>query len=122
PRRQGPQSRARGPSRGSPHGTVAQHPPPAPDIGTSSPTPNVTCRPKPCGCLACTLPSIHFIPEPPRSQPPKGVGFPDPLSGTLKRFPLELTQLLQSSLPGLTRQSICFPNKSMDARVKPAHD
>src|SRR5262249_33847359 len=84
PRRQGPQSRARGPSRGSPHGTVAQHPPPAPDIGTSSPTPNGTCSPKPCGCLACTLPSIHFIPEPPRSQPPKGVGFPDPLSGTLK--------------------------------------
>jgi len=40
----------------------------------------------------------------------------------LKRFPLELTQILPSSLPGLTRQSINFLNKTMDARVKPAHD
>src|ERR1700756_5085354 len=37
-------------------------------------------------CHACTLPSNHFIPEAPRSQPPKGVGFPDPLSGTLNNL------------------------------------
>src|SRR5215469_2372875 len=41
--------------------------------------------PKRCGCRACTLPSNHFVPEASRSQPPKGVGFRDPLSGTLKR-------------------------------------
>src|SRR5215469_11264514 len=32
----------------------------------------------------CTLPSSQSTPEAPRSHPPKGVGFPDPLSGTLK--------------------------------------
>src|SRR6516225_11214391 len=31
----------------------------------------------------CTLPSSQSTPEAPRSHPPKGVGFPDPLSGTL---------------------------------------
>src|SRR6516164_3062691 len=32
----------------------------------------------------CTLPSSQSTQEAPRSHPPKGVGFPDPLSGTLK--------------------------------------
>ena len=32
----------------------------------------------------CAFPSNQSTPEAPRSHPPKGVGFPDPLSGTLK--------------------------------------
>ena len=36
---------------------------------------------------ACTLPSNQSTPETPRSHPPKGVGFPDPLSGTLNPNP-----------------------------------
>ena len=35
------------------------------------------------------------------------------------KAPLGLTQILPSSLPGLTRQSINFLNKKMDARVNP---
>lgn len=58
--------------------------PQAPRNGISSPKPGDTCSPKPCGCHACMLPSTQSIPEAPQSQPPKGVGFTDPLSGTLK--------------------------------------
>src|SRR5262249_7921045 len=39
----------------------------------------VTPRPR---MHVCTLPSSQYTPEAPRSHPPKGVGFPDPLSGT----------------------------------------
>lgn len=35
------------------------------------------------GCHACRLPSNQSTPEPRRSRPPNGVGFTDPLSGTL---------------------------------------
>ena len=45
------------------------------------------------GCHACTLPSA------PRSHPPEGVGFPDPLSGTLKQkgTPLRRCPFVQNS-------------------------
>src|SRR5271166_5043903 len=41
--------------------------------------------PKRYGCHACTLLSTQSNADALRSQPPKGVGFPDPLSGTLKQ-------------------------------------
>jgi len=34
----------------------------------------------------CPLQSSQSTPEAPRSHPPKGVGFPDPLSGTLNQL------------------------------------
>src|ERR1700704_6070639 len=45
------------------------------------------CSPKRYGCLVCTLPSSQSTWEALQSQPPKGVGFPDPLSGTLNFHP-----------------------------------
>src|SRR5216684_1520143 len=46
--------------------------------------PGGTCSPKPYGCHACTLPSSQSTRKCRNPTPPKGVGFPDPLSGTLK--------------------------------------
>jgi hypothetical protein len=64
-------------------GTGAQHLPQARVAVLRNPHPGGTCSPKQHDCRACTLPSNHITLEAPRSQPPKGVGFPDPLSGTL---------------------------------------
>src|SRR5260370_41892713 len=65
-------------------GIGSQHPRQAPDSDTSSPKPGGTCSPKPYGCHACTLPSSQSTRKCRNPTPPKGVGFPDPLSGTLK--------------------------------------
>src|SRR3982074_942590 len=70
---------------------AAQRPHQGRNDGTSSPTQGDICSPKRYGCHACTLPSTQSTWETPLSQPPKGVGFPDPLSGTLNKVDGEVS-------------------------------
>src|SRR5580692_1979632 len=52
-----------------------------PQNGISSSRPRDTCSPRPYGYRACILPV--YAAKCPGPKPPKGVGFTDPLSGTL---------------------------------------
>src|SRR5258708_14941680 len=50
----------------------------------SQPTQGDVDSPTRYGCHGCSLPSTQSTWETPLSKPPKGVGIPEPLSGTLK--------------------------------------
>lgn len=49
-------------------GSAYRHPRQAPHAGISSPTPDDTCSPRPCGCHACMPPSSQSTPHKPPSH------------------------------------------------------
>ena len=70
----------------------------------------------------CTLPSSQSTPEAPRSHPPKGVGFPDPLSGDSKRdlWP-DLSKVVRSGRmlqKGSAPMSLGWPSKWSPGRTR----